>query len=107
MARLFSIVFTALASCSIVVADQLLHCGASNYFVSQYTCFDDFILCPILNGTITLPCGVACDVPPCDIPCYDPNQYSCSDNTLEFYNPNGVNALDNCSFGQYDPSQES
>ncbi|KAJ7362671.1 hypothetical protein DFH08DRAFT_841328 [Mycena albidolilacea] len=96
MARILSVVFIALAACSIVATEDLLSCSGSRYFPSQYTCYDDTQLCPILNGTITLPCGLAC---------YDPNQYSCSDLTLEFYNPNVSNALNECGFSQYDPSK--
>ncbi|KAJ7747126.1 carbohydrate binding-domain-containing protein [Mycena maculata] len=96
MAQLLPIVLTALAACSIVAAEDLVSCGASNYYPSQYTCFDDDFLCPIVNGTAYIQCGDAC---------YSDSQYSCNDTTLGLYNPNGPNPLDDCGFTQYDPSQ--
>ncbi|KAJ7896123.1 carbohydrate binding-domain-containing protein [Mycena leptocephala] len=92
MARLLYFVVPALVAYS-VAAETLQSCGGSNYFPSQYTCFDDDFLCPIINGDIYIRCGEAC---------YSTSQYSCSNTTLEPYNPNG---LEFCGVNQFNPSQ--
>ncbi|KAJ7194384.1 carbohydrate binding-domain-containing protein [Mycena pura] len=97
MARLLSIVLTAIAaSASIVAAEDLQSCGSSQYYPSQYNCFDDSFLCPILNGNIYLRCGDAC---------YSTAEYSCSNNTLVIHNNrSGPETLD-CGGVQFDPAQ--
>ncbi|KAJ7879383.1 carbohydrate binding-domain-containing protein [Mycena leptocephala] len=95
MARLSSILLSALISCSLVAAEALQSCGGSTYFPSQYTCFDDDFLCPIVSGDIYIRCGEAC---------YSTSQYSCSNTTLEPYNPHAV-TLEFCGVNQFNPSQ--
>ncbi|KAF7373964.1 hypothetical protein MSAN_00608900 [Mycena sanguinolenta] len=80
MARLRSLVFTALFASSAVVAEPLLSCGAANYFPSQYTC-DEGFLCPIVDGTPYIKCGNDC---------YTLTEFTCFDNSLNPpVNPNG------------------
>ncbi|KIK57065.1 carbohydrate-binding module family 52 protein [Collybiopsis luxurians FD-317 M1] len=95
MAPLVPLVLTGLVA-GVVVAqsEELLNCGSSTYFPSQYTCFDGDFLCPVLNGDIYIRCGDAC---------YSTSQYSCSDDTLEPYNPDGP--LEDCGTSSFDPSQ--
>ncbi|KAF8202603.1 carbohydrate binding-domain-containing protein [Mycena galopus ATCC 62051] len=96
MTHILSIVITAFVASSVVAAEDLLSCGDSNYYPSQYTCFDDDFLCPIINGTICIQCGNAC---------YTNTQYSCSNGVLEQFNPNGPETPEMCGVDQYDPSQ--
>jgi len=48
-------------------------CGNAYYNTSSYTCYNSTKLCPVVDGTATLPCGDAC---------YLPFLYSCSNATL-------------------------
>ncbi|KAJ6585973.1 carbohydrate binding-domain-containing protein, partial [Mycena capillaripes] len=79
MACLSPIVLIALFACSFVAAEDLQSCGGSTYFPSQYTCFEDDFLCPIINGDVYIRCGEAC---------YSTSQFSCSNTTLEPFSPN-------------------
>ncbi|KAJ7766220.1 carbohydrate binding-domain-containing protein [Mycena metata] len=65
MTRLRSLVLTAIYA-SIVAAD-LESCGSANYDPTQYTCYDNTLLCPIVNGDKYLACGNDC---------YSASQYS-------------------------------
>ncbi|KAF7358747.1 hypothetical protein MSAN_01213700 [Mycena sanguinolenta] len=94
MARGISLAVTALFALR-VSAEELLACGLSNYYPSQYTCFDDDFLCPIINGVTYIQCGKAC---------YTNSQYSCSNGVLKPYNPKAV-VLESCGVNQYDPSK--
>ncbi|KIK56444.1 carbohydrate-binding module family 52 protein [Collybiopsis luxurians FD-317 M1] len=97
---LISLVLTALVAGVVAQSgEDLLDCGDSRYFPSQYTCFDDDFLCPIINGDIYIRCG--------NDACYSTSQYSCSDDTLEPYDPNGPETLENCGSSQFYPSQAS
>ncbi|KIK57080.1 carbohydrate-binding module family 52 protein [Collybiopsis luxurians FD-317 M1] len=98
MAPLIYFVLTALVA-GVVVAqssEDLLSCGSAMYYPSQYTCFDDDFLCPIINGDINLRCGDAC---------YSTSQYSCSNDTLVSYDPNGPETLEDCGDAQFYPDQ--
>ncbi|KAJ7675150.1 carbohydrate binding-domain-containing protein [Mycena rosella] len=95
MARLLPIVLTAIAV-SVVAAESLASCGSSNYYPSQYTCFDDDLLCPIVNGDIYIRCGAAC---------YSTTLYSCSDTTLKPSSLNGPDTLEDCGGSQFHPTQ--
>ncbi|KAF2453784.1 carbohydrate binding-domain-containing protein [Lineolata rhizophorae] len=53
--------------------DLLLSCGDAKYSPSQYVCFDNGFLCPVINGNPTLRCGDAC---------YNYDQYKCEDGQL-------------------------
>ncbi|KAF8202613.1 carbohydrate binding-domain-containing protein [Mycena galopus ATCC 62051] len=92
MAYLLSIVITALIASSIVAGENLLSCGQANYYPSQYTCFDDNFLCPIVNGDRYVRCGPAC---------YSAKQYSCATTTLQ---PISAGAQ-NCSATLFDPTE--
>ncbi|KAE9386369.1 hypothetical protein BT96DRAFT_540011 [Gymnopus androsaceus JB14] len=98
MAPRISIAFTALAALArvVIAQGQLESCGSSLYYPSQYTCFDDDFLCPIVNDEIYIRCGDAC---------YSTSQYSCSDDTLEVYPQNGPETLEACGDAQFYPSQ--
>ncbi|KAF5386345.1 hypothetical protein D9757_006687 [Collybiopsis confluens] len=103
MARLLSIVLTAILAGVVAAQEALLDCGDSRYFPSQYTCFDDDFLCPILSGDIYIRCGDAC---------YSTDQYtndletfSCSDDTLQPYDPSGPETLEDCGDARFFPSQ--
>ncbi|KAJ7479187.1 carbohydrate binding-domain-containing protein [Mycena latifolia] len=95
MAPLLSIVLTAFVA-SLVAAENLASCGSSNYYPSQYTCFDNSFLCPIIKGDRNIRCGDAC---------YSTSLYSCSNNTLEPINKNGPETLEACGGSMFYPSQ--
>ncbi|KAJ6614764.1 hypothetical protein B0H10DRAFT_2043985 [Mycena sp. CBHHK59/15] len=96
MARLLSIVLTALVA-SIVSAEDLASCGSSNYYPSQYTCFDG-LLCPIVNGHVYNRCGDDC---------YSTTQYSCLDGNFLCPIINGEANLRCGDDACYAPSQYS
>ncbi|KAJ7105880.1 carbohydrate binding-domain-containing protein [Mycena epipterygia] len=56
MARLISIVLTAFVA-GVVALES---CGTANYDPSQYTCFNNSLLCPIVNGVSYQACGEDC-----------------------------------------------
>ncbi|KAJ7479177.1 carbohydrate binding-domain-containing protein [Mycena latifolia] len=95
MAPLLCIVLTAFVA-SLVAAENLASCGSSNYYPSQYTCFDNSFLCPIIKGDRNIRCGDAC---------YSTSLYSCSNNTLEPINKNGPETLEACGGSMFYPSQ--
>ncbi|KAF8192252.1 carbohydrate binding-domain-containing protein [Mycena galopus ATCC 62051] len=92
MARFLSIaiLFTALTA-GLVLAQDLATCGTSNYYPSQYTCFDDDFLCPIVDGDVYLQCALI--------------NSSCSDTTLEPISDSGSESLEDCGNSQFYPSQ--
>ncbi|KAF7354091.1 hypothetical protein MVEN_01096500 [Mycena venus] len=96
MARLISLLTALVAGVVKVVAEDLLTCGPSNYFPSQYTCFDDTFLCPIVNGDRYLRCGDAC---------YSTSLYSCSNTTLEPISHSSPETLEDCGSSRFFPSQ--
>ncbi|KAF8183550.1 carbohydrate binding-domain-containing protein [Mycena galopus ATCC 62051] len=95
MARLVYLVFTAVIG-SVFAAECLWACGDSNYYPSQYTCFEDGSLCPIENGDRYLKCGDAC---------YSTSLYTCSNTTLKPVSHSGVEALEDCGSSTFYPSQ--
>lgn len=46
-------------------------CGNATYSETEYKCWNTNLLCPILNGTTTFPCGSD----PTSFNCYLPSQY--------------------------------
>ncbi|KAJ7150651.1 carbohydrate binding-domain-containing protein [Mycena filopes] len=95
MARLLSLVLTAVLA-SIVVAD-LDTCGTANYDPTQYTCFNDTLLCPIVNGDKYQACGSDC---------YSTKQYTCFGDFLCPWPTNGI-ATQRCGDTCYDPLKYS
>ncbi|KAJ7588621.1 carbohydrate binding-domain-containing protein [Mycena floridula] len=74
MAKLISLVLAALAF-RVVTAQT---CGSTNYNPTQYTCFNNSTLCPIVNGIEYDACGNAC---------YSRTQYTCIDESTNFMCP--------------------
>ncbi|KAL4739051.1 hypothetical protein BDV11DRAFT_188544 [Aspergillus similis] len=64
--------------CPILDGFRTLPCGADCYLESQYTCFGSK-LCPVLEGNATFPCGEDC---------YLPSEYRCINSTLTQITPN-------------------
>lgn len=56
-----------------VMGEDLESCGDAQYYPSDYTCFDDSTLCPILFGLPNFPC---------DGGCYAPEMYQCDSGKL-------------------------
>ncbi|KAJ6492089.1 carbohydrate binding-domain-containing protein [Mycena sanguinolenta] len=96
MARLSQLISIGLTALAVVVAQNLDSCGSSNYYPSQYTCFDGDFLCPIVNGDRYIRCGNAC---------YSTSLYSCSDTTLEPISASGSEAPEDCGNSQFYTSQ--
>lgn len=60
---------------TLAVAEDLEWCGDNaRYFPSEYTCFDDSFLCPVLFGLPNLPCGGGC---------YADQMYTCDGGSLK------------------------
>ncbi|KAF8192251.1 carbohydrate binding-domain-containing protein [Mycena galopus ATCC 62051] len=93
MARLISVVLAAFVA-SVVVAEDLASCGSSNYYPSQYDCFDGNFLCPIINGDAYIKCGNACY-----------SESICSNTTLEPISHSGPEPLEDCGNSRFYPSQ--
>ncbi|KAF8202620.1 carbohydrate binding-domain-containing protein [Mycena galopus ATCC 62051] len=87
-----SVALTAIITFSVVAAENLLQCGESQYYPSQYTCFDDDFLCPMVNGDRYFRCGLAC---------YSTKEYSCATTTLQPISA----GPQNCSETLFDPTQ--
>ncbi|KAJ6571582.1 carbohydrate binding-domain-containing protein, partial [Mycena capillaripes] len=78
MARLTSsIALTALLT-GIIAAQSLQNCGTAQYDPTQYTCFNNATLCPIVNGDKYRACGNAC---------FSTTQYNCINATSSFLCP--------------------
>ncbi|KAJ7192634.1 carbohydrate binding-domain-containing protein [Mycena pura] len=71
-------------------------CGTATYDPSQFACFDDGFLCPIVGQDINLKCGEAC---------YSVSQFGCSNTTLVPIAQIGPGTLLACDDQQFDPSQ--
>jgi len=72
----FTLISAALATpVGDLVERDLAWCGAQQYDTTKYTCYpnDNYLLCPIDNGAVLLPCGEAC---------YNSNAYVCVDGHL-------------------------
>ncbi|KAK8207335.1 hypothetical protein IWZ01DRAFT_484703 [Phyllosticta capitalensis] len=69
-------------------------CGSIPFVPSQYTCYANHVLCPVLNGKRLVPCGESC---------YDPKIYGCGDGGLEQIHsgrlPNGSPATNTVPLG--------
>ncbi|KAL4772283.1 hypothetical protein BDW60DRAFT_187759 [Aspergillus nidulans var. acristatus] len=76
--------------CPILDGFRTLPCGADCYFDSQYTCFESK-LCPVLEGNATFPCGEDC---------YLPSEYRCVNSTLTQILPNESPGQSPDQFGQ-------
>ena len=63
----------ALAALVVTRAEELKQCGSVQYYPSQYTCFEEYTLCPIISSLPTLPCSGAC---------YSPDMYECVNEKL-------------------------
>lgn len=57
-----------------VLGEDLEWCGDAQYYPSEYTCFDDSALCPILFGLPNQPCNGGC---------YAPEMYECDSGKLD------------------------
>ncbi|KAG0644424.1 hypothetical protein HOY80DRAFT_1029623 [Tuber brumale] len=55
-------------------------CGNQTYNPAMYKCWPGSILCPTMNGTVTLPCVTGNGVEGFD--CYLPSLYTCLNATL-------------------------
>ncbi|KAJ7105569.1 carbohydrate binding-domain-containing protein [Mycena epipterygia] len=95
MARLISIILAALVS-GVVALES---CGIANYDPSQYTCFNNTLLCPIVNGVAYQACGEDC------YSTSDPtSQYTCFNNSLLCPIVNNI-AYQACGEDCYSPSE--
>lgn len=61
------------ATFSSALGEELEWCGDAQYYPSEYTCFDDSTLCPILFGLPNQPCNGGC---------YAPEMYECDSGKL-------------------------
>ncbi|KAK1750367.1 hypothetical protein QBC47DRAFT_438686 [Echria macrotheca] len=59
MALRLGLAFLALAAGVLAQEGEQL-CGGAPYWSSDYTCYDDSVLCPVSYGIPTFPCGGAC-----------------------------------------------
>ncbi|KAK7523719.1 hypothetical protein IWZ03DRAFT_9460 [Phyllosticta citriasiana] len=73
---------------------DIYFCGSVPFVPSQYTCYANNVLCPVLNGKRLAPCGESC---------YDPTIYGCGDGGLEQIHsgrlPNGSPATNTVPLG--------
>ncbi|KAF7313101.1 hypothetical protein MKEN_00996000 [Mycena kentingensis (nom. inval.)] len=94
--------FFLLGSLSVFAApsrrEELLSCGQSNYYPSQYNCFEGDFLCPITNGQNSLRCGNDC---------YFVKDYACENGSLSQVSGTdpAADGLRNCGEARYHPSQ--
>lgn len=56
----------------VILAEELRTCGGASYFPSEYACYGDSALCPIIHGLPTAHCGGSGG-------CYAREQFSCDD----------------------------
>ncbi|KAJ7091792.1 carbohydrate binding-domain-containing protein [Mycena epipterygia] len=95
MPRIVCIVLVALAAGTVALES----CGTANYDPSQYSCFNNSLLCPIVNGDVYQACGEAC---------YSRGAYTCFNG--DFLCPfNGGIATQRCGTGDicYSPLEYS
>ncbi|KAJ7255657.1 carbohydrate binding-domain-containing protein, partial [Mycena rebaudengoi] len=78
MARLMSSIALSALLTGIITAQSLQSCGTAQYDPTQYTCFGNATLCPIVNGDKYLACGSAC---------FSTTQYTCINATSGFLCP--------------------
>ncbi|KAJ7478034.1 carbohydrate binding-domain-containing protein [Mycena galericulata] len=91
MARVISLVLTALVAG--VIAQSLESCGSAEYDPSQYTCFNNSLLCPIVNGVAYQNCGQDC---------YSTAEYTCFNGDLLCPYASGGIATQACGDACYD-----
>jgi hypothetical protein len=72
--RLVAVFATILTWCSSTVAEDLKFCGEARYYPSEYTCFNNSILCPVAFGIANQPCNGAC---------YQREMYQCDAGNLK------------------------
>lgn len=65
---------TLAATITGVLGEDLESCGDAQYYPSEYTCFDDSTLCPILFGLPNQPCNGGC---------YASEMYECESGKLD------------------------
>ncbi|KAK4981649.1 hypothetical protein LTR66_009822 [Elasticomyces elasticus] len=74
-----SLTYLVLACLALVqAAPTLKSCGPANYDPTQYTCYNNKDLCPVINGMPTKLCGKAC---------YTPYMYTCTNGNLGLVPP--------------------
>ncbi|KAJ7908359.1 carbohydrate binding-domain-containing protein [Mycena leptocephala] len=78
MARLLSSIALTVLLTGTVNAQSLQSCGTAQYDPTQYTCFNNATLCPIINGDEYRACGNAC---------FSTSQYTCINATSSFLCP--------------------
>ncbi|KAF7378390.1 hypothetical protein MSAN_00265500 [Mycena sanguinolenta] len=98
MARGFSLLLTALVSAAVAV-HGLQTCGSAQYDPSQYTCFNNSQLCPIVNGDAYQSCGPN--------QCYSKKQYTCFNGNFLCPVTSGGIATQACGNACYSPYQYS
>ena len=64
---------TLAATLSGVLGEDLESCGDAQYYPSEYTCFNNSTLCPLLFGLPNQPCNGGC---------YAPEMYECDSGRL-------------------------
>jgi len=95
MVKLTSVILAAVFA-SIAVGEELVSCGDQPYYPSQYTCFDDQFLCPIISGERYLRCGADC---------YSVSEYSCVGTTLNLRDTEGPEDIETCGSASFYPSK--
>ncbi|KAJ6508127.1 carbohydrate binding-domain-containing protein, partial [Mycena sanguinolenta] len=78
MSRLASSIALVAFVTGIATTQSLQSCGPAQYDPTQYTCFNNATLCPIVNGDEYRACGSAC---------FSTTQYSCINATSSFLCP--------------------
>lgn len=72
-----AILALAAGAVSHVRAEDMETCGDASYFPSEYNCYDDSALCPIMYNLPTLPCNGS------TAGCYAGEMFSCEDGNLK------------------------
>ncbi|KAJ6458168.1 carbohydrate binding-domain-containing protein [Mycena sanguinolenta] len=98
MARGFSLLLAAIVSAAVAV-HGLQNCGSAQYDPSQYTCFNNSQLCPIVNGDVYQSCGPN--------QCYSKKQYTCFNGNFLCPVTSGGIATQACGNACYSPYQYS
>ncbi|KAJ7699038.1 carbohydrate binding-domain-containing protein [Mycena rosella] len=78
MARLMNSIALTVLLTGIITAQSLQSCGTAQYDSTQYTCFNNATLCPIVQGNAYRACGNAC---------FSTTQYTCINATSSFLCP--------------------
>lgn len=75
-ARVLAALAMAATMAAPALAEELQTCGAASYYPSEYTCYDDSAICPIIHTLPTAHCSGTGG-------CYAKEQFSCEDGTLK------------------------